>query len=181
VRSGTCDRGCGPTSVRDMTLSEGEAERAWPAATGIRPIAPASCPAGTRRGCPSAGEGRLLHQGPWTRVRHPARLRGEDAARPGPDPHGGGPGQAAGPDPDAVGYLNMSELLLQRLLARARAGFASSSHSEGQYHERHHRLYHRPGGAVDSGQAVDRPPHPIRKGAQEWALPRTSVRPSRRS
>jgi hypothetical protein len=36
VRSGTCDRGCGPTSVRDMILSEGEAERAWPAATGIR-------------------------------------------------------------------------------------------------------------------------------------------------
>jgi len=67
------------------------------------------------------------------------------------------PGQAAGPDPDAVGHLNMSELalvLLQRLLARARAGFAGSSHSEGQYRQRHGRLYHRPGGAVDSGQAV---------------------------
>jgi len=54
-------------------------------------------------------------------------------------------------------HLNMSELalvLLQRLLARARAGFVGSSHSEDQYHQRHRRIYHRPGGAVDSGQAV---------------------------
>src|SRR5215475_7795052 len=42
VRSGTCGRGCGPASVRGMILSEDEAERAWPPATGNRPIAPAS-------------------------------------------------------------------------------------------------------------------------------------------